>query len=130
MLEDRIINAISIYYMIHYNKNTSPSDEFGTSGTDTDCPGCSHNDACRQVWGISRRGSLTPIGLSLASIMVFLFPIITAISAGALAGSYTTDAEYPILWQTVGGAAGFIVGVLLARLIMPLIRKRFDEHDS
>jgi len=97
---------------------------------DIECQGCPSRDACRQVWGISRRGSLTPISLSLASIMVFLFPIITAISAGTLAGSYTTDAEYPILWQVVGGAAGFIVGVLLARLIMPLIRKRFDEHGS
>ena len=97
---------------------------------DIECHGCPSQDACRQVWGIERRGSLTPIGLSLASIMVFLFPIITAILAGVLAGSYTTNAEYPILWQGIGGVTGFIVGVLLARLIMPLIRKRFDEHNS
>ena len=112
--------------------NNNPSDKFDTSDMTESihCPGCPHNDACRQVWGIERRGSLTPIGLSLASIMVFLFPIITAILAGALIGSYTTDAEYPILWQAIGGVAGLIVGVILARLIMPLIRKRFDEHDS
>ena len=94
------------------------------------CHGCPSEDACRQVWGIERRGSLTPIGLSLASIMVFIFPIITAILAGALIGGYTAEAKYPILWEGVGGIAGFIVGVLLAKLIMPLIRKRFDEHNS
>jgi len=108
----------------------TPTEKSYPAAPDVECHGCPSQDACRQVWGIERRGSLTPIGLSLASIMVFLFPIITAISAGAMAGSYTTNAKYPILWQGISGITGFIVGVLLARLIMPLIRKRFDEHNS
>ena len=89
-----------------------------------DCGRCPQADQCRQVWSTNRRGPLTPAGLSLASALAFLLPIITAIIAGALASVYAPD------WIIIAAGAGLIIGVLPARLGMNLINHKFRHNKD
>ena len=92
------------------------------------CGGCVQADQCRQAWSAPRRGALSPTGITLASAVVFLLPLITAIIGGSLAHSYFADSPQGPLWLALLAAAGLLIGVLAARLTVPLIRKHF--HDS
>ncbi|MBN2375232.1 MAG: SoxR reducing system RseC family protein [Sedimentisphaerales bacterium] len=95
------------------------------------CAGCPDSDQCRKVWSASNRGPFTAVGLSLSSMVVFLLPLAGAIFAGGL---MRTILEKPsTFWEIVAAVAGLVVGIVLARMIMPLIRKRFyvsSEKDA
>ncbi len=107
------------------NKLDAPEpgkEEFG-------CAGCIQEDKCREVWSMKNRGPFNSTGLVLASISVFLLPIVTAITAGWLVQAYAASAEVPALWQATAVVGGLGGGVFLAWLIVPLIRKKFHAPD-
>jgi len=91
------------------------------------CSSCPSSDRCREVWSISRRGPYTPVGLVLASILVFLLPLLTAITAGALVPGYFPDGDSRSWIQIFAAAGGLLVGAFLAWLLMPLLKKHFHE---
>ena len=102
------------------------------SNTDGDtaepfCRGCAQQDQCRRVWSGPKRDPLTPAGLSLASAVAFLLPLLTCILGGALAVHLFRESDNTFLFQALGAIFGLILGIALARLIMPFIRKRFHE---
>ena len=94
------------------------------------CGSCVQADQCRQAWSAVRRGSLSPTGITLASAVVFLLPLITAIVGGSLAHSYFADSPHGSLWLVILAAAGLLTGVLAAWLTVPLIRKHFHDPTA
>jgi hypothetical protein len=104
------------------------NDQNPSGAADKVCSGCPDADQCRQVWAAPRRGPLTPAGITLASASAFLLPLLCAILIGVAAGAYGAGSEYAAAWQIGGVIAGLMVGVLAARLFMPLIRKHFYEE--
>ena len=106
-----------------------PADKTDSAASDppsSACDGCPGADRCRQVWSMPNRGPLTASGLSLAGATAFLLPIFTAIIAGSLAHSYLPNSG--LFWQILAVVIGLIAGCLLARMIMPFIRKHFHAH--
>jgi len=99
-----------------------------TNESEAMCKGCPQGDECRKVWSAVNRGPFTPTGLSLSSALVFLLPIATAISAGAVVRELTKGANYTTMAQALAAGGGLIVGALAAWLLMPVIKKRFYEH--
>jgi len=101
-----------------------------TSEAETMCEGCPQGDECRKVWSAAYRGPFSPTGLSLSSALVFLLPIATAIAAGALVRELTKGANYTTMAQALAAAGGFVLGALVAWLLMPLLKKRFYERKT
>jgi len=102
------------------------TDSVASDPPNSACDGCPGADRCRQVWSMPNRGPLTAGGLSLAGATAFLLPILTAIIAGAVAHSYLPNSV--LFWQILAVVIGLIAGCLLARMIMPLIRKHFYDR--
>ena len=94
---------------------------------DQHCTGCPQKHLCRKVWAMPNRGPLSPAGLSLGSVLVFLLPLLTAIITGAVVHHLIAGTESFSPWEIVAAAAGLVLGAFIAWLIMPLIRKRFYE---
>lgn len=93
------------------------------------CPGCPQAHECRSAWGAEpvRPGPFSPVGLSLAGAVVFLLPLVLAIVAGAIARQYSSAAAAFSIWQIIAVLTGMFAGILIARLVMPLITKRFGD---
>ena len=95
------------------------------------CVGCPDSDQCRKVWSVPNRGPFTAVGLSLSSIVVFLLPLVGAIFVGGLMRAIS---EKPSTFrEIVAAVVGLVMGIGLARMIMPLIRKFFyvgSEKDT
>jgi len=91
------------------------------------CKGCVNADQCRQVWAESPKGTISPAGLSLGSMLAFIFPLLTAIIAGAIVRVYLLDTKNSTYWEIAAAVGGLCAGAALARLFMSLLRKRFDE---
>ena len=106
------------------NKAQQDNNINSASPNEPDCGRCPLADQCRQVWSIDRQGSLTPTGLTLASALAFLLPIITAIIAGVLATAYAPD------WIIAAAAVGLVMGVLPAWLGMKLINNKFRYNKN
>ena len=92
------------------------------------CKGCPQGDECRKVWSAAHRGPFTPTGLSLSSALVFLLPIATAIAAGAVVRGLTKGANHATMVQILAAVGGLALGVLVACLVMPVIKKRYYER--
>ena len=101
-----------------------------TRETETMCKGCPQGDECRKVWSAANRGPFTPTGLSLSSALVFLLPIATAIAAAAIAKAFLKEDTYATIIQFVAAGGGFVLGALVACLLMPLLKKRFYERKT
>ncbi len=87
------------------------------------CVGCPDSDQCRKVWSAPNRGPFTAVGLSLSSIVVFLLPLAGAIFVGGLMRAMSEEPSTVL--EILAAVVGLVMGIGLARLIMPLIRKRF-----
>ena len=94
------------------------------------CSGCPDSDKCRQVWSMPNRGPFTSGGLLLSSILAFLLPILTAIIAGAVAHWARPAVSESPWWVIVAALVGLFVGVIIARLLMPLIKKYFSKPEN
>jgi len=94
------------------------------------CSGCPDADKCRSVWSMPNQGPFTSAGLLLSSILAFLFPLFTAIIAAAAAGAFKPPASRSPAWEIAAAAIGLIAGCALARLLMPLIKKRFSHPEN
>ena len=92
------------------------------------CAGCPQEHACREVWAKSNEGPFTAGGLVLASVVAFLLPLLTAVAGGVLVRAWAPTAAAP--WLLAGAAGGLVVGVALARLTMPFLRKHFHDKKS
>lgn len=92
------------------------------------CVGCPQEHTCRDVWAKGNEGPFTPGGLVLASVVVFLLPLVTAVAGGVLVKKWAPQAG--AAWLLAGAAGGLIMGAFLARLIMPLLRKHFHDKKS
>ena len=97
---------------------------------DSSCGGCPQKDQCREVWSLENHGPLNSTGLILASVMVFLLPLTTAILAGALAQHWLAESNPFSAWLLAAAAVGLFVGGLIAWLAMPFIRKRFNATPA
>jgi len=91
------------------------------------CKGCFQADRCREVWSESPKGTLNPVGLSLAAMLAFLLPLTAAIVAGVAGHIYFAQQEKTKLWEIAAATAGLLIGALLAWLLMPSLRKHFDK---
>ena len=89
------------------------------------CASCPNAHQCREVWSSPRRGPFSPTGLSLSSAVVFLLPIVSAISAGALAENFMADVDGFSHGLAVAMVTGLLLGIFAAWLILPAIKKRF-----
>ena len=94
------------------------------------CKDCFHADRCRQVWSESPGGTFSPAGLSLASLVAFLLPLVTAIVAGAAAHIYLIDQDNAPMAEIAAALAGLLAGAALAWLFMPSLKKHFDESKK
>jgi len=92
------------------------------------CKGCPHGDECRKVWSATHRGPFTPTGLTLGSALVFLLPIATAITTGAVARTLTKGANHTTMVQALAAGGGLVFGAFIAWLLMPVIKKRYYER--
>ena len=99
-----------------------------TSESEAMCKGCPQGDECRKVWSAGNRGPFTPTGLTLSSALVFLLPLVTAISAGAVVRELTQGANHATMVQILAAVGGLALGVLVACLVMPVIKKRYYER--
>jgi len=90
------------------------------------CAGCGQRHLCRDVWEKPNQGPLSSTGLLVGSMLVFLLPILTAIIAAVIAGNYTVEKDFSGV-QAMAAAGGAIVGVIVAWLGMPLVRKHFSR---
>ncbi len=61
-------------------------------------------------------------------MLVFLLPLVTAAVGGVLVQTWASRPG--AIWPLAGAAGGLVVGVVLARLIMPALRKRFHVEKS
>ena len=93
------------------------------------CSGCPQADACRHVWSTPRRGPFNPVGLTISSGLAFLLPILTAIVAAALAHPYAPPQARFSLIEAAAGLGGLFVGVAVAMLIIPLVKRRFHNRS-
>ena len=98
------------------------------AANESGCSGCPQADACRHVWSTPRRGQFSPAGLSLSSGLAFLLPILTAIVATALAHPYAPPQARFSMIEAVAGLGGLSVGVAVAMLIIPLVKRRFQNR--
>jgi len=87
------------------------------------CVGCPDSDQCRKVWSAPNRGPFTAVGLSLSSILVFLLPLAGAIFVGGLMRAISEKSS--TFREILAAVVGLVIGIGLARLLMPLIRKHF-----
>jgi hypothetical protein len=90
------------------------------------CAGCGQRHLCRDVWARPNQGPLNSTGLLVGSMLIFLLPILTAIVAAVIAGNYTATEDFSF-GQAMAAAGGFIAGVVIAWLGMPLVRKQFSR---
>lgn len=96
-----------------------------------ECQGCPQSHACRDVWSAKNTGPLAPVGLTLGSATAFLFPLLTAIVAGALARHWGSDGETPEpALEALAALGGLAVGVLLAWWVMPRIKRRYPAESD
>jgi hypothetical protein len=91
------------------------------------CDGCPDADSCRKVWSQPNRGPFSATGLSLGSALVFLLPLVTAIIAGAIFHRYKGQPDHFSPGEVLAATGGLLAGALLARTLLPLIRKYFHE---
>lgn len=113
-------------------QDNSPAKPNGSKdGSDDrfDCGGCPHTDQCRGAWSAPNKGPLSPVGLSLGSAVAFLLPLLTAIVGAGIAQANVNSQSSQTAWQIAGGAGGLAVGFLLAKAILPLIRRRFRAEN-
>ena len=111
------------------SKGTSTS---VNADSESNCRGCGHADQCRQVWSQAPKGRLGPAGLSLGSAVAFLLPLAGAIGAGGMAHHYVIGSQNDLtavaIWMEIAAAmGGLVLGIILARFIMPLIGERFPR---
>ena len=92
------------------------------------CKGCPQGDECRKVWSAIHQGPFTPTGLTLVSALVFLLPIATAITTGAVARTLTKDSNHTTMIQALAAGGGLVFGAFIAWLLMPVIKKRYYER--
>lgn len=98
-----------------------------SSSQAVECAGCPDSHGCRAAWAAPRRGPYSTVGLVWASIAVFLWPLLLAVSAALLARKYLEFADTDI-WEAVWAGCGLLAGALTARLVLPLIKKKFPAH--
>ena len=110
------------------NDSATPNHEIPAAQAENKpCHGCPDEDSCRKVWSQPNRGPFSATGLSLGSALVFLLPLVTAIIAGALFHRYKGQPDHFSLGEVLAAMGGLLAGVLLARMLLPLIRKYFHE---
>lgn len=95
--------------------------------------GCGHCDGTKgcAVSNASEKTSASPLGrgrlLVFSCVIVFIMPLAVAIGAAHLAGAYRPADSGPplVLYQAGGAAAGFALGVMVARWVITILRRRF-----
>ena len=97
---------------------------------DRTCRDCPKEDNCRNVWAAPRRGPFGPVGLVAASGLAFLLPLTVAVIAGAGARIYAAASERSTILQVTAVILGLLVGALIARLIVPLIRNERPPDNT
>jgi len=98
-----------------------------SSGQAEECAGCPDSHGCRAAWAAPRRGPYSAAGLVWASIAVFLWPLLVAVSAALLARQYLKFAD-TVLWEAVFAGCGLLAGAVTAWALLPLIKKKFPAH--
>lgn len=91
------------------------------------CAGCPHGDKCREAWGAAQGGSFSTGGISVASVLAFLLPWVAAIAAAAAVQAHYGGTGKFSPAAALAGLGGLAAGALLARLLMPWVRKRFHN---
>ena len=92
------------------------------------CVGCSASDKCPNVWSAPRRGPFNPIGLSLASALVFLLPLVAGTIGVVLARPDDSAVGAGVtFWEVAAALGGLGVGSAAAWLTLPIIRRRFAQ---
>ncbi len=76
------------------------------------------------------QGPFTAAGLTLSSILVFLLPIITAIIAAAVTHEFIPPQANTTRWEIAAVVVGLIIGAVLARMLLPLIKKHFSNPEK
>ncbi len=94
------------------------------------CRGCVQTDMCREVWASENKGPLSPAGLVLASMTAFFVPVLTAIGGGVVAHALWSEAEHAGGIQAGGVVVGLAVGVGLAWLLMPVVKRYYSSEGT
>ena len=106
-----------------------PSQHAQHASNESACSGCPQADACRDVWSQPRRGPFNPVGLSISSGLAFLLPVMTAIVAIVLAHPFAPPEARFSLIEAAAGLGGLFVGVVVAMLIIPFVKRRFHNRN-